>query len=281
MKEYSFTIFTPCYNGENTIKRCFDSVASQTYDNFQWIIINDGSTDNSDEVIRAYIMQYDILKDKILYLTQENKGKHVSWNRALKHSIGDFFIPGDCDDSFVPETLEFFNEKANEIAGENFLSSTYSGINVCCYDPNTKDMIGTPYPCDKLISNNIELNYKYHIRGEHWGCIRTQLLRELPFPQIKGHFYNENYLWYSLAKKYSVICYNKSVRAYYLESNSLVHNKNVFYDKDRAVMWLHFRLWQLSNVGGLIFKYSRIGGVKMLYELFKSFIKVVYLKIFY
>ena len=43
MRNYSFTIFTPCYNGARTIKRVFDSVFSQTYENYQWIIINDGS----------------------------------------------------------------------------------------------------------------------------------------------------------------------------------------------------------------------------------------------
>lgn len=49
---YFFTIFTPCYNGAKFIHRVFKSVASQTYKNFEWIIINDGSTDNSDEIIQ-------------------------------------------------------------------------------------------------------------------------------------------------------------------------------------------------------------------------------------
>ena len=58
MINFKFTIFTPCYNGKNTIKRVFESVASQTYKNYEWIIINDGSTDKSDSVIRKYISDY-------------------------------------------------------------------------------------------------------------------------------------------------------------------------------------------------------------------------------
>ena len=281
MTNYSFTLFTPCYNGAKTIERVFESVASQTYTNFQWIIINDGSTDKSDEVIVALIKKYEKLKNYILYIKQENQGKHVSWNKAIQHSTGDFFVPCDCDDSFVPETLSFFNQKANEVAGDNFTNSEYSGINVCCYDPGTGKPIGTPYPKDGLVSNNIELAYRYKIKGEHWGCIRTQLLRELPFPQIKGHFYNENYLWYSLAKNYNLVCYNKALRARFIEQNSLVHDKNAFYDKGRAVMWVHYRAWQAKHCGKMVFGYSKTGGVKMYYDLLKSVIKVVYLKLFH
>ena len=51
MKNYKFTIFTPCYNGENTIERVFESVSNQTYTNFEWIIVNDGSKDNSRDKI--------------------------------------------------------------------------------------------------------------------------------------------------------------------------------------------------------------------------------------
>lgn len=55
MHKYSFTVFTPCYNGAKTIHRVFESMKTQTYDNWEWIIVNDGSQDNSDEIIRNEI----------------------------------------------------------------------------------------------------------------------------------------------------------------------------------------------------------------------------------
>ena len=57
----------------------------------------------------------------------------------------------------------------NELCGDKFIESNYSGINVCCRDPQTNDIIGTPYPKDGMESDNIELDLKHHIQGEHWG----------------------------------------------------------------------------------------------------------------
>lgn len=55
--DYKFTVFTPCYNGEKTINRVFESMNAQTYTNWEWIIINDGSTDDSDNVIKKLIAE--------------------------------------------------------------------------------------------------------------------------------------------------------------------------------------------------------------------------------
>ena len=63
-----------------------------------------------------------------------------------------------------------------------------------------------------MISDNIELEYVYHICGEHWGCQRVDVMKQFPFPEIKGSFYNENYLWFSFAiNGYKVACYNLSL----------------------------------------------------------------------
>ena len=278
MKNYKFTIFTPCYNGEKTIQRGFDSVLGQTYDHWEWIIINDGSADQSESVIHDLIAHASpSQQERITFLSQENLGKHQAWNKAVAMATGDFFVPADCDDSFVPETLEFFNQKANEIAGGNFMTSKFSGINVSCYDPETNNYIGTKYPKDGFVSNNIELEYRYQIRGEHWGCISTHLLKERPFPKVSGHFYVENFLWYDLALRYSVVCYNKMLRAYYYEPTSLVNNSKARYDVDRARMFLDYRIWVIRNAGGKIFNYSKKSYFLLYKELIKDILRVIYL----
>lgn len=183
MKNYKFTIFTPCYNGEKTIHRVFESVASQTYTNYEWIIVNDGSKDNSQGEIERLRNMYPQIEGKLTVLQQENKGKHVAWNRAIKLGTGDMLISADCDDSFIPTTLEFYNNKMNELCGDEYMSSKYSGINVCCRDPKTGLAVGTPYPLQGMESNNIELIYRYHVQGEHWGgkdwtCSRKYLFQK-------------------------------------------------------------------------------------------------------
>lgn len=273
MKNYKFTVFTPCYNGANTIERVFDSMNAQTYSNWEWIIINDGSTDDSEVVISKLISESQ-WRGQITYIKQENAGKHISWNRALGIATGDFFVPADCDDSFVPETLAFFNEKANELRGSEFCNSELSGISVCCYDPKTSNIIGTQYPEDGIVSNDIELVYKYHVRGEKWGCIRVDLLKERPFPEIKGHFYNENYLWFSFPRDgYLKANYNKKIRAYYFEQNSLTNNKTYRLDSKKAKMQMSFELWKIWNVGSIIFKYSPKDYFKSYIYLTIAFVK--------
>lgn len=270
---YFFTIFTPCYNGAKFIHRVFKSVASQTYKNFEWIIINDGSTDNSDEIIQKLIPQYAEISPKIIYLKQENLGKHTAWNRALSVAQGDFFISADCDDSFLPNTLHFFNEKASYI--ENFLQSKISGINVCCYNPENSELIGTPYPKNGLITDNIELAYHYKIQGEHWGAVRIDLLKQTPFPNIKSNFYDEAYIWYSFAKKgYKVICYNEALRAYYYTPNSLVNNKLYKLNKKRILMEISFDWWKISNISTIILKYSPYEFLKLIISFLKGICKL-------
>lgn len=264
--DYKFTVFTPCYNGEKTIHRVFESMNAQTYTNWEWIIINDGSTDDSDNVIKKLIAESK-WGERIQYLKQLNSGKHVAWNRAVKIATGHLFVPADCDDSFVPDTLEFFNQKANELCGANFCRSDLSGISVCCYDPDTNQIVGTPYPQDGIISNDIELAYKYHLSGEKWGCVRVDLLKQRPFPELKGHYYNESFLWYSFPRDgYAKANYNKKVRAYYYEPESLCNNKRSKWDADKAFMFLSFNWWKLYNIGHIIRKYS----VKDYLALYKS-----------
>lgn len=260
MKDYKFTIFTPCYNGEKTIERVFKSVASQTYTNFEWIIVNDGSKDRSKEKIMELRKQYPQIDKKIIYLEQENMGKHIAWNRGVELATGDLFLSADADDSFLPNTLEYFNEKINALpdVSENGLkNSRFSGINVCVYDPLNNNIIGTSYPRNGLESDNVELQYRYHIKGEHWGVVRTDLLKKNKFPTGKGPFWTESRLWFTFALQgYKVMCYNDCLRAYFYEQNSLTNNRQYVYNRKVVLMYLRNEFWKLKNIGGLIFKYS-------------------------
>jgi len=263
--EKAFTIFTPCYNGEKTINRVFQSVFTQTYKDFEWIIINDGSTDDSSKTIMNLINSYPELSNKIIFLDNKiNQGKHKIWNIAVSMSKGELFLPADCDDCFEPDTLAFMKDKWTL-----YKSDDISGINVCCGDPYTKQIIGLPYPTDELISNNIELVYKYHILGEKWGCIRTDLLKKLSFPDVKGHFFPESYLWFSLAKTHKVICFNKILRLYYDEPSSICNSKLTKNNKDVLRNQINYTKWTIKNVGGQVFSYSWGGYIR----LWLSFVK--------
>lgn len=82
------TVFTPVYNRKNLIGNLYQSLLSQTYKNFEWIIVDDGSTDDIDEIIKSYQNEDRIL---IRFIKQENGGKHRAINNGVLHAKGELF----------------------------------------------------------------------------------------------------------------------------------------------------------------------------------------------
>ena len=76
----TLTVFTPTYNRGYTIHKCYESLKRQTYKNFEWVIIDDGSIDNTRQVVEKYIEDG---KLNIQYISHENRGKHYAINEAV------------------------------------------------------------------------------------------------------------------------------------------------------------------------------------------------------
>lgn len=105
------SIITPCYNAEKYISETIESVLNQTHKEWEMIIINDGSKDNSEEIIKKYVD-----KDKrISLIKQENKGCAAARNNGIKHAKGRYIALLDADDvwynNFLEEQIKFLNEK--------------------------------------------------------------------------------------------------------------------------------------------------------------------------
>ena len=93
------SIIIPVYNGENYVKEAIDSALAQTYDNFEVIVVNDGSNDNTDEICKSY-------GDKIRYFKKKNGGVSSALNLGLKEMKGDYFSWLSHDDLYLPNKLE-------------------------------------------------------------------------------------------------------------------------------------------------------------------------------
>lgn len=94
------SVIIPTYNCGKYIGYCIESILKQTYKNIEMIVVNDGSTDNTEEIIEKYF------KGKVIYLKQENKGPSVSRNRGIRFSHGDYITFIDADDYLLPEFIE-------------------------------------------------------------------------------------------------------------------------------------------------------------------------------
>ena len=97
------TIIVPIYNGEQYLKRLFDSILAQTYTNWECICINDGSTDNTPELCDAYALQ----DKRVIVIHQQNKGLPATRKVGIAKAKGNYCFFIDADDTIEPNTLEY------------------------------------------------------------------------------------------------------------------------------------------------------------------------------
>lgn len=99
------SIIIPCYNGENFADRCLESIVSQDYPCLEIIVVNDGSTDNSEDIILSWKNRLGSSQRNLIYVKQENQGPGAAVNMGLKHVSGDYISLLDIDDEYLPGAL--------------------------------------------------------------------------------------------------------------------------------------------------------------------------------
>lgn len=214
------TVFTPSYNRAHTLHRVYESLKAQTYRDFEWLIVDDGSTDATKEAVTQFQSQNDSFP--IRYFYQRNQGKHIATNRAVREAHGEFFITLDSDDGCKPEALEHLLRMWNTIPEAD--RSAYKGVSCRCCKPESPDtIIGTPLPSQKgyLDSNDHELRYCHKVKGELWGMSRREVLLENPYPAIEGlHYYPEGVYWGKLGRRYQTRYFDEPLRFYYVDGSA-------------------------------------------------------------
>ena len=209
---YKFTVFTPVFNCEKSILKVHESLLNQTYKDFEWLVINDASSDNSHDVITKLIETSPL---KIHYVNNlENKHKMSCFIQAIGLAQGEFLLPFDGDDECYPYTLEVFNNEYENILEE--LKPKVAAVTGLC-DDQYGELIGEPFPENPLFCNTFEAKLKNQIIGEKWGFTKTDVLKDIivnPNMLQKG-FMPENLIWNTVARNgFLTKCINKSLRIY-------------------------------------------------------------------
>ena len=216
------SVFTPTYNRANKIHRVYTSLLNQTLKDFEWIIVDDGSKDNTKAVVEEFIRQQPGFP--IHYFYQANAGKHVAINHGLSMATCEWFHIADSDDELVPETLEVFMKTWNDIPVEKRIN--YCGVAACCRDQFGK-RISDQVPGGVFDGGFRELFYKYKFRKEVFMINKTAMMREFPFPEhIRNVLVPEALTWRRMTDKYKLRFINDEMRIYYVdEPNSLTSIK--------------------------------------------------------
>lgn len=238
-----FTVFTPTYNRAHTIRRVFDSLRAQTFRDFEWLIIDDGSTDNTESLISEWVNSADF---NVRYVKQGHAGKHVAHNRALAEAKGRLFVILDSDDALVPGALGTLARLWNSIPEGERHAFCSIGTRCCDQDSN---IIGDKFPTEPFDADLREITYKRRIRGEKFIVWVTEIMRRYPFPEIVGtQFIPEGLVCYDIAKTYKGRWSNEAIRIYYVDDRgtgaTLTKRKNL---SENALGRLCFYIWALNN----------------------------------
>ena len=214
---YTFTVFTPTFNRAGTLHRVFASLERQTFRDFEWLIVDDGSSDDTRALVDRWSSTAGFT---IRYVWQENQGKHFAFNRGVREARGELFLTLDSDDACVPEALERLHHHWQAIPVE--LREGFSGVtSLCKYEDGR--IVGDRFPRDVTDSNSLEMVYRYGVRGEKWGFHRTMVLRDHPFSEILPREYlPEVMAWSRIARRYLTRYVNEALRIYHVDRPSMV-----------------------------------------------------------
>lgn len=190
-----FSIFIPTYNRAGVLPRALDSIQQQEFKDFNVVIIDDGSSDNTEQLVSTWIAQSGI---STTYVKQTNQGKHAAHNAALPYLTGELTVLLDSDDLLLPQTLQILAEQWQKIPDK----SQYAGVegNVKHTDGHLE---GDTFPTDPLDCSQRELRFKYHIRGDKRGATRTDILQRFPYPVFEGERHiKPSVIQYQIAREF-------------------------------------------------------------------------------
>lgn len=202
------TVFTPTFNRAYTLERLFKSLMEQSCRDFEWVVVDDGSNDNTRELLETFSQTATF---PMRYEVQENSGKHVAINRGAAIATGEWFFIVDSDDWLPEDSIEINSRYLSQVAEDH----SFAGVSGARARADGSVLISagkTLDDCEKVIQERFALKYidatsqdfrcKYNMPGERAEIVRTSLVREFPFPAFAGEkFVSEYYLWQSISEK--------------------------------------------------------------------------------
>lgn len=185
------TIFTPTYNRAHTIARTFESLQNQTDKDFEWIVVDDGSSDNTIELLSQLEKEASF---PMRIQCQENAGKHVAINFGVRIARGELFFIVDSDDWLKPDAIATIKRIVKKLPA----NEKYAGVSGVRVTPEGT-LVGTSFLSSYVDCTAFERK-KYNINGDKAEVYYTSVLREFPFPSFEGeNFLTESVVWYRIA----------------------------------------------------------------------------------
>ncbi|MRH42689.1 glycosyltransferase [Aquibacillus halophilus] len=243
------TVFTPTYNRAYCLVTCYEGFKNQSSKDFIWLIIDDGSTDNTEDLVSGWIKENTI---EIRYYKQKNQGMHGAHNTAYKLIDSELNVCIDSDDYMPKDAIEkiliFWNEYGNDnVSGIVGLDSYTDGR-----------IIGTELPQQLNSSTLFDLYHKYGVVGDKKLVYRSELTKKYPYPIFSGEKYvGLAYKYHMLDKDYQLLLMNEVLCCVeYLADGSSKNMLRQYRNNPRGFAFYRRELMKLPFTNG-IFKYRQ------------------------
>lgn len=178
------TIFTPTYNRCKLLKRVYESIKKQHTDDIEWLVVDDGSTDDTESYIKELIKEAAF---PVTYIKKENGGKHSAHNTAVERARGEWFMCLDSDDTLtegaVLNILSILPKCTDSISAVAAYKTDVSGKLLC-----------EKFDSDEVVRGIYSLLKKHH--GEYVFILRTEIIKRYPFPVFAGERFSSECILY-------------------------------------------------------------------------------------
>ncbi len=190
------TVCTVTFNRAQLLPRVYECLCAQTFRDFEWLIVDDGSTDGTKDLVQSWIPSAPFT---VRYVWQRNTGQYSAMNVGVREAAGRFFASLDSDDRYRPQTLERFLhhwETIPEAMRDRFVGICGLGAH------ESGQIVGTRFPQDVLDSDDIDIRIKYRVEGDKVSLMRTDVMRQFPFPEDCGRHLSPSIVWNRIGRKY-------------------------------------------------------------------------------
>lgn len=215
----NITVITPTYNRAYILPNLYESLTLQYDKDFLWLVIDDGSNDNTAQLIEKWIKENII---NIEYIKQDNSGKHVAHNTGVTRCKTDFFICVDSDDCLEKDAIKEINYIL-----DNKLNNEQWGI--IGPKKHFNGIVDGKWPINKEEGHMYELYYKYKYKGETYIVIRTDLARKYLFPIFENEkFVPESAIYDRLDQTGNLYFYKKPLYRFEYQLDGYTNQKKDF-----------------------------------------------------
>lgn len=245
------TIMTPTYNRAYILEKAYLSLKKQTCLDFEWIIIDDGSSDNTEQLVKKWIQECQNFR--ITYLKQPNGGKHRAVNKGVDLAKYEYILILDSDDALAENAVTKVHEWIADIAG----LKSFAGV--AGLKANGNNAIGGMIQQAYVDATNLERR-KYRLLGDKAEVYKTEILKQYPFPEFEDeNFIRESAVWDHIAKDgLKLRWYNEIIYLCEYIEDGLTKNTNAeTYRKNfngftycaRLYLQTHSGIWALHKCG--------------------------------